>query len=99
MNQCSDCLKTASGNCGKHLESYIGAVGFTAAVEAPQKTVRQLVDEAVAKAVLQEKSSWLEILQAWKQGNPKNHIACGCKKCFALGEALRKAPVYLENPL
>lgn len=95
MNQCSDCAKTANGNCGKHLESYLGAVSHAGSqVEVP-KTVQQMIQEAVDKAVLAEKSKWMEIMGAWKQGNPKNHIPCGCKKCLALSQALQKAPVYL----
>jgi hypothetical protein len=94
MNQCGDCLKAPNGNCGKHLESYLGAVSHSgAAVEAP-KTVQQLIQEAVDKATLLEKGKWMEIMGAWKQGTPKNHIPCGCKKCQALGQALQKAPVY-----
>jgi len=102
MNQCSDCLRTASGNCGKHLESYMGAAGYSSAaapIQAPVKTAQQLIDEAVMKAVLLEKGKWMEIVQAWKRGTPKDHVPCGCKKCFALGQALQSAPVYLENPI
>lgn len=92
MIQCNDCAKAANGNCGKHLESYMGAVSHPERpVEVP-KTTGQLIREAVFR----EKMKWMEIVQAWKQGTPKNHVPCGCKKCFALTQALQKAPVYLE---
>lgn len=96
MNQCSDCAKAANGNCGRHLESYLGSVSYQPA--PPEKSVATLIQEAVDKAVTQEKMKWMEIVQAWKQGNPKNHNPCGCKKCFALTQALQKAPVYLNVP-
>lgn len=93
MIQCSDCQKAANGNCGKHLESYLGAVSYPEP-EKP-KTVEQLIKEAVEKAVSREKDQWMGIMYAWKRGTPKDHIPCGCKKCFALTQALQNAPVYL----
>lgn len=94
MIQCCDCAKAANGNCGKHLESYLGTVSYPERPTEVPKTVEQLIREAVDKAVLQEKGKWMEIMQAWKQGTPKDHIPCGCKKCFALTQALQRAPVY-----
>lgn len=89
MNQCSDCQKAANGNCGKHLESYLGAVSHAGSqVEVP-KTTQQLIQEAVDKAVLQEKAKWAGIVQACKVAVPKNHVPCGCKRCFAVSQALQ----------
>jgi hypothetical protein len=89
MNQCSDCRKAANGNCGKHLESYLGAVSHVGSLVEVPKTVEQLIKEVVDKAVLQEKAKWTEIIQACKLGVPKNHVPCGCKRCFALSQALQ----------
>jgi hypothetical protein len=87
MNQCSECLKAANGNCGKHLESYMGSVSYEA--PPPEKTVAMLIIEAVEKELAAERARWAPVIAAWKMGNPKNHEACGCKKCFALGQALQ----------
>lgn len=97
MTWCADCQATASGNCGRHLESYLGTVAHQ---EAPApKSAEQLLQEAVAKAVMQEKMKWMEVMGAWKRGTPKDHIPCGCKKCFSLNQALQGAPVYLDIPV
>lgn len=93
MNQslhCGDCARAANGNCGKHLESYLGAVSYP---EPPTpKTVVQLIQEAVGKAVAAERERWSAVAAVSRMVNPKDHQACGCKKCFALGQALQGIP-------
>lgn len=91
MIPCDECRKAANGNCGKHLESYMGTVAHPEPpVEVP-KTVAVLIREAVDEAVLAEKAKWMEISKAYRMGFPKNHIPCGCKKCFGLNQTLQGA--------
>jgi len=90
MVQCEDCRKAASGNCGKHLESYLGAVSFDRKPEELPKTTEQLIREEVSKAIAAEKEKWAAVAQALKLALPKGHVPCGCKRCFALNQALQK---------
>lgn len=89
MNVCGDCQKAPNGNCGKHLESYMGAVSHAERPMEVPKTAQQLIQEAVEKALAQEKAKWAGVVQACKIAVPKNHVPCGCKRCFAINQALQ----------
>lgn len=89
MNQCSDCLKAANGNCGRHLESYLGSVAHAPAPEP--KTTAELIQEAVGLALAAERARHADIALAYYLPVPKNHIPCGCKRCLAISQALQKS--------